>query len=68
MEKPSERTLSFEARAVVPTTEGFTMATPRAGSIRTIVTSDVRDMLPRTEASHGDARDPIKKYAPLRIK
>jgi len=28
-----ERTFSFDARAVVPTTEGFTSATPSAGSI-----------------------------------
>ena len=56
-----ERTFSFEARAVVPTTQGFTSETPRAGSIRMSVTSTTRGMALRTGASHGEPMEPSKK-------
>ena len=57
-----ERTFSLEARAVVPTTEGFTSAMPSAGSIRISVTSTTRGMALRTGASHGEPIEPSRKY------
>ena len=51
-----ERTFSFDARAVVPTTQGFTSATPSAGSIKMNSTNNVSgDTALRTGASHPDA-------------
>ena len=63
-----ERTFSLEARAVVPTTHGFTSETPSAGSIRTNVTSTPSGMALRTGASQGDPIDPKRKYEQLRIR
>src|SRR5712672_3335746 len=68
MEYPTERTFSFEERAVVPTTQGFTRATPRAGRIKMNATSVTRGMLLRKGASQGELIDPNTKYAKLKIR
>src|SRR6202030_2046520 len=63
-----ERTFSFEARAVVPTTQGLTSAIPSAGSIRTKPTSNHSGTAARTGASHDEPSEPSRKYEPLRMK
>src|SRR5450432_407917 len=63
-----ERTFSFEARAVVPTTQGFTNATPSAGRVSTNPTSSHSGTALRTGESHGDPSDPSSKYDALKIK
>ncbi len=56
-----ERTFSFDECAVVPTTVGFTSATPNAGSASTSATSTPSGTVCRTGASHGDPSDPSRK-------
>src|ERR1700730_14067116 len=63
-----ERTFSFEARAVVPTTQGFTSAMPSAGSINTRPTSNHSGTAARTGASHDEPSEPSRKYEPLKMK
>src|ERR1700693_1398275 len=63
-----ERTFSFDARAVVPTTQGLTKAIPSAGSISTNPTSNHNGTAARTGASHEEPSDPSRKYEPLKMK
>src|SRR5260370_10066467 len=63
-----DRTFSFEARAVVPTTHGFTSETPNAGKIRMNPTNNHSGTASRTGASHGEPMEPRRKYAPLKIR
>src|ERR1700682_2111030 len=63
-----DRTFSLEARAVVPTTQGFTSAIPSAGSINTKPTSNHRGTASRTGESQDEPSEPSRKYAPLKIK
>ena len=63
-----ERTFSCDARAVVPTTLGFTKAIPSAGSIRTKITNPVSGKTLRTGANHGDPSEPSRKYEPPNIR
>jgi len=63
-----ERTFSFEARAVVPTTQGFTSAIPSAGSISTNPTSNHNGTAERTGAIHEEPSEPSRKYEQLRMK
>src|SRR5580658_730465 len=63
-----DRTFSRDARAVVPTTHGFTSAIPSAGSISTIVTSTTRGTAARNGAIQLDASDPKIKYEQLKMK
>ena len=58
----------FEARAVVPTTQGLTSATPRAGRIKMQPTKRPSGTALRIGASHEAPIEPIRKYAPARIK
>ena len=51
----------FEARAVVPTTQGFTSAMPSAGSISTKRHQHAQRQALRTGASHGAPIDPNRK-------
>src|ERR1700719_1365741 len=62
------RTFSFDARAVVPTTQGLTNAIPSAGSINTKPTSNHSGTAARTGASHGEPSEPSKKYEPLKMR
>src|SRR3977135_1997893 len=63
-----ERTFSFEARAVVPTTQGLPSAIPSAGSISTKPTSNPSGTAARPGVSHDEPSDPRRKYEPLRMK
>ncbi len=63
-----DRTFSFDARAVVPTTHGFTSAIPSAGSMSTTVTSTTNGTAPRKGAIQLDPSDPKIKYEQLRMK
>src|SRR5579863_10075778 len=63
-----DRTFSLDARAVVPTTHGFTRATPSAGSISTTVTSTTKGTAARNGAIQLDPSDPKIKYEQLRMK
>src|ERR1700676_1451993 len=63
-----ERTFSFDARAVVPTTQGLTSAIPNAGSINTKLTSNHSGTEAPTGASHDETSEPSRKYEPLRMK
>src|ERR1700722_6968891 len=63
-----ERTFSFEARAVVPTTQGLTSAIPSAGNINTKPTSNHSGNAARIGASHDDPNEPSRKYEQLKIK
>ena len=56
-----ERTFSFDARAVVPTTLGLTSATPSAGSASTKVTSRTSGTASRTGAIHDEPSEPSRK-------
>src|ERR1700733_7531579 len=57
-----ERTFSFDARAVVPTTHGFTSAIPSAGSISTTATSTTKGTAARNGAIQLDPNEPKIKY------
>src|SRR3984957_20457510 len=61
-----ERTFSFEDRAMVPTTHGFTNAIPSAGSISTTVTTSGIDE--RSGASQDVPSEPSRKYEQVRMK
>ena len=63
-----ERTFSFEARAVVPTTHGFTSAIPSAGSISTTATSTTKGTAARKGAIQLDPSEPKIKYEQVKIK
>src|SRR5713101_3893604 len=63
-----DRTFSFDARAVVPTTHGFTSEIPNAGNIRMKPTNNHNGTASRTGASHGEPMEPRRKYATLKIK
>ena len=56
-----ERTFSFEARAVVPTTEGLTSAMPSAGRMRMKPTNSPSGTALRMGASQGAPMDPMRK-------
>ncbi len=56
-----ERTFSLEARAVVPTTQGFTMEMPSAGRIRMNPTKNTGGIAALTGASHGAPMEPSRK-------
>ena len=56
-----ERTFSFEARAVVPTTQGFTIEMPSAGRMRMQPTNNPSGTALRTGASQDAAIDPMRK-------
>ena len=53
---------------MVPTTLGFTSATPNAGSASTNATSTPSGTVCRTGASHAAPSDPSRKYAHDRIR
>ncbi len=56
-----DRTFSEEARAVVPTTHGFTSAIPSAGSMRTKTTSHRSGTASRTGPIQDALIDPSRK-------
>ena len=62
------RTLGFEARAVVPTTLGFTSATPKAGRMMTTITMATSGTLLRIPAIHVAPREPSRKYETVKMK
>ena len=63
-----ERTFSLEARAVVPTTQGFTRETPSAGRMRMKPTNKLSGTALRTGASQDAPIEPIRKYAAARMR
>src|ERR1700678_1701795 len=63
-----ERTFSFQARPVVPTTHGFPSAIPSAGSISTPATSTTKGTAARKGAIQLDPSEPKIKYEPVKIK
>ena len=56
-----ERTFSLEARAVVPTTLGFTSAIPNAGNIRTNANNPVSGTAARIGTIQEAPSEPSKK-------
>jgi hypothetical protein len=66
--KRLERTFSLDARAVVPTTAGLTIAIPSAGNIKINATNATSGTAFRTGASHGAAIEPSRKYEQARIR